>query len=208
MNNVTPKNLEFIQITRSSRGRAKSMRPRRQVKKDRRHSCRYVENVFGRQRWNRTLQPTVVKWSIWIGSICKNEPNVKFYIFDSNRYMTDIYKKWHRRLTFGNPENKPKTNPILPQKSKTNAFSRKWSFTIVIIILHAKLITLKGVNICFSAKNLITLCKECITKLIVAPKTSVFVSGKEGEAGNVQHCRWSLTPPRDETSRLNAESFC
>jgi hypothetical protein len=26
-------------------------------------------------------------------------------------------------------------------------------------------------------------------------KMSVFVSGKEGEAGNVQHCRWSLTPP-------------
>jgi len=24
---------------------------------------------------------------------------------------------------------------------------------------------------------------------------SVFVSGKEGETGNIQHCRWSLTPP-------------
>jgi hypothetical protein len=23
----------------------------------------------------------------------------------------------------------------------------------------------------------------------------VFVSGKEGESGNVQHCRWNLTPP-------------
>ena len=35
-----------------------------------------------------------------------------------------------------------------------------------------------------------------------------FRFGAEGEAGNVQHCRWSLTPSRNETSRLNAESFC
>jgi hypothetical protein len=35
-----------------------------------------------------------------------------------------------------------------------------------------------------------------------------FRFGTEGEAGNVQHCRCSLTPSRYEISRLNAESFC
>ena len=45
-NSTSLLDLEFIQITCSSRGRAKSLRPRRQVKKARRRSYRYVENVF------------------------------------------------------------------------------------------------------------------------------------------------------------------
>ena len=65
------KNLEFIRITCSSRGRAKSPRSRRQVKKDRRRSYYYVENVFGRQRRHRALQPAVVEWVVWIHSINK-----------------------------------------------------------------------------------------------------------------------------------------
>ena len=46
MYNTTLLCVEFIQTTGSLRGRAKSSRPRRQVKKDRRRSYRYVENVF------------------------------------------------------------------------------------------------------------------------------------------------------------------
>jgi len=84
--------LEFIQIAdscslppisvnlfscRGLRGRAKSPRPRRQVKKARRRSYRYVENVFGRQRRHRTVQPAAVEWVVWIHSFKENKPNFK-----------------------------------------------------------------------------------------------------------------------------------
>ena len=77
MNNETLKNLEFIQITRSSGGRAKNPRPRRQVKKAQRRSYCYVENIFGRQRRHRALQPAAVEWVVWIHSIIKNKPNFR-----------------------------------------------------------------------------------------------------------------------------------
>jgi hypothetical protein len=37
---------------------------------------------------------------------------------------------------------------------------------------------------------------------------SVFVSGKEGEAGNVTALSMEPDAARDKTSHLNAESFC
>jgi hypothetical protein len=85
MNNAYKPKLEFIQTTRSSRGRAKSQRPKRQVKKARKRSYCYVENVFGRQRRHRALQLAAVEWVVWIHStkkfvrnfqqILQNEPN-------------------------------------------------------------------------------------------------------------------------------------
>ena len=88
MNNETLKNLEFIQTTGSSRGRAKRPRSRRQVKKARRRSLSYVENVFGRQRRHRALQPSAVELVVWIHStsvenirqislFMQNKPKVK-----------------------------------------------------------------------------------------------------------------------------------
>ena len=79
MNNLSLKSLEFIQITCSLRGRAKSPRPRRQVKKDRRRSYCYIENVFCRQRRHRALQSAAVEWVVWIHSIIKNKPNFSAY---------------------------------------------------------------------------------------------------------------------------------
>jgi hypothetical protein len=38
----------------------------------------YIENVFGRQRRHRALQPVAVEWVVWIHSIYKNKPNFKF----------------------------------------------------------------------------------------------------------------------------------
>jgi hypothetical protein len=61
-------NLEFIRTTCSSRVRAKRPRPRRQVKKARKRSSSYVENVFGRQRRHRALQPAAVELVVWIDS--------------------------------------------------------------------------------------------------------------------------------------------
>jgi len=86
MNVKSAKNLEFIQITRSSRGQAKSQRPRRQVKKDRRRSCCYVENVFGRQRRHRALQPAAVEGVVWIHSIIKNKPNFSHFFTQKHRF--------------------------------------------------------------------------------------------------------------------------
>jgi len=60
---------EFIRMTGSLRGRAKSSRPRRQVKKARRRGFRHVENVFGRQRSHRALQPAAVERVIGIHSL-------------------------------------------------------------------------------------------------------------------------------------------
>jgi hypothetical protein len=144
MNNETPKKLEFIQTTRSSRGRAKSPRPRRQVKKDRKRSCCYVENIFCRQRRHLALQTAAVEWVVWIHSTNKfvrifnlfmqNEP--KFPRFSPKN--DDLIKK----RTQTNP-NKPNTKPKKAnfRKAKTNAFSRKAcaigrSFTMIITILQ------------------------------------------------------------------------
>ena len=95
MNNVTKSALEFIQITRLSRGRAKSPRPRRQVKKDRKRSYCYVENVFGRQRRHRALQPAAVEWVVWIHSIIKNKPN-----FSGDENVKAIMDAMERYATF------------------------------------------------------------------------------------------------------------
>ena len=48
---------------------------------------------------------------------------------------------------------------------------------------------------------------ECLTKPIVAPKASGFLSGKEGEAGHPRMVDAASTPSRQKTSRLNAEWF-
>ena len=91
MNNVTILSLEFIRTTVSLRGRAKSPRPRRQVKKARRRSYRYVENVFGRQRRHRALQPTAVEGVVWIHSFMQNKPKVKSAKFNANSFVTSKY---------------------------------------------------------------------------------------------------------------------
>ena len=49
--------LECLQIPVSLRGRAKSPRPRRQVKKDRRRGPATLRTFLHRQRWHRALQP-------------------------------------------------------------------------------------------------------------------------------------------------------
>ena len=99
--------LECLQILISSRGRAKSPRPRRQVKKDRRRSYRYVENVFGRQRWYRALQPAAIGRSIWIHST--NVENI--------RQITPFYAKQSQFYAFFTPKRRfhEKTNPIQTQ---------------------------------------------------------------------------------------------
>jgi hypothetical protein len=79
---------EFIRSTCLLRGRAKSQRSRRQVKKDRRRSYCYVENVFGRQRRRLALQPAAVEWVVRIHSNSKNEPKVKFTKFDLSCSLT------------------------------------------------------------------------------------------------------------------------
>jgi len=66
---------EFIRMTGSLRGRAKSSRPRRQVKNAARSGFRHVENVFGRQRSHRALQPAAIERVIGIHSIMQNKPN-------------------------------------------------------------------------------------------------------------------------------------
>ena len=108
MNVKSAKNLEFIQITRLLRGRAKSPRPRRQVKKDRRRSYCYVENVFGRQRRHRALQPAAVECVVWIHSIIKNKPNFSPFFTQKQRF----HKKTNPIQT--------QSNPILAQKSMCN----------------------------------------------------------------------------------------
>ena len=75
MNTGTPTDLELLQITGSLRGRAKSSRPRRQAKNARRRGLLHVENVFGRQRRHRALQPAAIERVIWIRSLlCKTNP--------------------------------------------------------------------------------------------------------------------------------------
>ena len=48
---------------------------------------------------------------------------------------------------------------------------------------------------------------ECLIKLIVAPKTCVFVSDKEGEAGFCSALSMEPDAARNEISRLNVEPF-
>ena len=113
MNVKSAKNLEFIRTTCSSRGRAKSPRPRRQVKKDRRRSYCYVENVFGRQRRHRALQPAAVEWVVRIHStrVEKIRQITPFYA-KQTQFFPVINLKMMISL-----KNKPNSNPI---QSQTN----------------------------------------------------------------------------------------
>ena len=147
MNNCTLLNLEFIRTTCSSRGRAKRPRPRRQVKKDRKRTLSYVENLFGRQRRHRALQPAAVEWGVWIHSTNKfvrnfqqkiqNKPKVKYAIIILNSFTISKYEKvdiWPNEKT--NPiqtQFKANSNPIKanneskirgakPIQSQTNPF--------------------------------------------------------------------------------------
>ena len=111
MNVKSAKNLEFIQTTRLSRGRAISPRPRRQVKKDRKHSLSYVENVFGRQRRHRALQPAAVEWVVRIHStrVEKIRQITPFYA-KQTQFFPVINLKMMISL-----KNKPNSNPIQSQ---------------------------------------------------------------------------------------------
>ena len=119
MYNTTILCLEFIQTTGSLRGRAKSSRPRRQVKKNRRRSYRYVENVFGRQHRHRALQPEftldvsllaclsgVVECVVWIHS-----PIIMYFYIGAN------YAKQSQFCAFFTRKSRfyEKTNPIQTQ---------------------------------------------------------------------------------------------
>ena len=114
MNNETLKNLEFITQSLSSvdayllfcrglRDRAKSPRPRRQVKKARKRSLSYSENVFGRQRRHRALQSATVELVVWIDStdvenvrqihlFMQNKPKVKWVKINLSSFLTSKYE--------------------------------------------------------------------------------------------------------------------
>jgi hypothetical protein len=122
MNKSTLSDLEFIQITCSSRGREKSLRPRRQVKKARRRSYRYVENVFDRQRRHGALQPEftldfrplaflsrAIERGIWIHSKITNKPNSPIVQLSASLFTATIYTI---SISLTKVKNKPNTNPI------------------------------------------------------------------------------------------------
>ncbi len=98
---------EFIRMTSSLRGRAKSSRPRRQGKNARRRGFRHVENVFGRQRSHRALQPAAIERVIGIHSFMRNKPNFRKAKMKLNFYSTKGY------------ENKPPL-PTPPKQTQSN----------------------------------------------------------------------------------------
>jgi hypothetical protein len=104
MNNAYKPTLEFIRTTCSLRGRAKRPRPRRQVKKDRRHSLSYVENVFGRQRRHRALQPAAVEWVVRIHS--------------TNKFVRNFQQIMQNEPKF--PHFSPKNNDSRKKRTQTN----------------------------------------------------------------------------------------
>ena len=113
---------EFIRMTGSLRGRAKSSRPRRQVKNARRRGFRHVENVFGRQRRHRALQPAAIERVIWIHSFMQNKPN----FLDAQMNVTSLITVEYENIANSKlGENKPNTNPIKPnfRKAEMNVTS-------------------------------------------------------------------------------------
>jgi hypothetical protein len=82
-----------------------SSRPRRQVKNARRRGFRHVENVFGRQRSHRALQPAAIELVIWIHSYMQNKPNFLESQMNVNSFNTVEYEN-KSNWTLG--ENKPK----------------------------------------------------------------------------------------------------
>jgi len=81
----------------------------------------HVENVFGRQRWHRTLQPDVIERVIWIRSIMQNKANLGNDKMNTNLDMTSIYKI----LSTGSGQ---KTKPIQTQ-FKANLSQNKPNLT-------------------------------------------------------------------------------
>ena len=102
---------EFIRMTGSLRGRAKSSRPRRQVKNARKRGFRHVENVFGRQRRHRALQPAAIERVIWIHSFMQNKPNFRKVKMNINVFPTKDYRK---NDAFAVQKNKPNSNQSKP----------------------------------------------------------------------------------------------
>ena len=100
---------EFIRMTGSLRGRAKSSRPRRQVKNARRRGFRHVENVFGRQRSHRALQPAAIERVIGIHSFMQNKPNLRDAQMNVSLVITREYKN---KSDWKLGENKANTKPI------------------------------------------------------------------------------------------------
>ncbi len=107
---------EFIRMTDSLRGRAKSSRPRRQAKNARRRGLRHVENVFGRQRSHRALQPAAIERVIGIHSFMQNKPN----LLDAQMDVTSVKTKNYEQITMNNAnKNKANTKPIQSQSNPT-----------------------------------------------------------------------------------------
>ena len=103
--------LEFIQMTCSLRGRAKSPRPRRQVKKARRRSLSYVENVFGRQHRHWVLQPAAVELVVWIDStIVENIRQINLFL--QNKPNFPHFSPENVCLTKKQSQFKANSNPI------------------------------------------------------------------------------------------------
>ncbi len=105
---------EFIRMTGSLRGRAKSSRPRRQVKNARRRGFRHVENVFGRQRSHRALPPAAIERVIGIHSFMQNKPNFPDTQMNVSYVLTMDYVNIRLR---SRRQNKPNSKPIQTQSN-------------------------------------------------------------------------------------------
>jgi len=130
------KNLEFIRTTGSSRDRAKRPRPRRQVKKARKRSSSYVENVFGRQRRHRALQPAAVELVVWIDStIVENIRQIRLFLQNKPNFPhfspenEDFTKKQTQYKANSNPIKAnfgPKIRVAKPNKANSNPISKNF----------------------------------------------------------------------------------
>jgi len=125
-------------MTGSLRGRARSSRPRRQVKNAARSGFRHVENVFGRQRSHRSLQPAAIERVIGIHSIMQNKPNFPRFCA-KNSLLEEKQTQFKPNRTQFQPtcaENKPnqtqfQTRHLLinPMETKLLIFTIKNSLT-------------------------------------------------------------------------------
>ncbi len=118
---------EFIRMTGSLRGRAKSSRPRRQVKNARRRGFRHVENVFGRQRCHRALQPAAIERVIGIHSFMQNKANLLDVQMNVSLVITREYKN---KSDWKLGENKANTKPIKAFQTQYKPNSRKAQMNI------------------------------------------------------------------------------
>ncbi len=81
----------------------------------RRRGFLHVENVFGRQRRHRALQPAAIERVIGIGSYMQNKPN----LLDGQMNVTSlIIADYENKSNWKLGQNKPNTNPLKPNFRK------------------------------------------------------------------------------------------